>query len=411
MNNSFIQINNISKHFVNVKAVDDVSFEIKEGEFFSLLGPSGCGKTTLLRLLAGFEYPTSGTLLIDGIDITALPPNKRPTNMVFQNYAIFPHLNVEKNIQFGLRKLGLSNDEIEKRVKDVLTLVKLEGYEERFSNQLSGGQRQRVALARALVRQPKVLLLDEPLGALDKKLRDEMQLELRALQKNIGITFIFVTHDQQEAISMSDRVAVMNNGKIQQLSAPNELYKNPENIFVSDFIGETNFLQAETKSIDGNFINVSIEKLGEFKISGVQRAKRGEPKVEVTFSLDSNGILAVTANDKVTGAQANAEIKADRGRLTDSDIERMIADAERYREEDMALARKINLRNALEETVYGLKSSMTEKNDIAGISELDETLEFLEFNSESASYEELQKEADKLFSKFGARVEARKLDM
>ena len=237
MNNSFIQINNISKHFADVKAVDDVSFEVKEGEFFSLLGPSGCGKTTLLRLLAGFEYPTSGNLLIDGIDITELSPDKRPTNMVFQNYAIFPHLNVEKNIQFGLRKLGLSNDEINKRVKDVLTLVKLEGYEERFSNQLSGGQRQRVALARALVRQPKVLLLDEPLGALDKKLRDEMQLELRTLQKNIGITFVFVTHDQQEAISMSDRVAVMNNGKIQQLSAPNELYKNPENKFVSYFIG------------------------------------------------------------------------------------------------------------------------------------------------------------------------------
>ena len=266
MNNSFIQINNISKHFADVKAVDNVSFEIKEGEFFSLLGPSGCGKTTLLRLLAGFEYPTSGNLLIDGTDITALPPDKRPTNMVFQNYAIFPHLNVEKNIQFGLRKLGLSGDEIEKRVKDVLSLVKLEGYEERFSNQLSGGQRQRVALARALIRQPKVLLLDEPLGALDKKLRDEMQLELRTLQKNIGITFVFVTHDQQEAISMSDRVAVMNNGKIQQLSAPNELYKNPENIFVSDFIGETNFLKAETKSNDGEFINVSIEELGEFKI-------------------------------------------------------------------------------------------------------------------------------------------------
>ncbi len=247
MNNSFIQINNISKHFADVKAVDDVSFEIKEGEFFSLLGPSGCGKTTLLRLLAGFEYPTSGNLLIDGTDITAFPPDKRPTNnMVFQNYAIFPHLNVEKNIQFGLRKLGLNNDEIDKRVKGVLSLVKLEGYEERFSNQLSGGQRQRVALARALVRQPKVLLLDEPLGALDKKLRDEMQLELRTLQKNIGITFVFVTHDQQEAISMSDRVAVMNDGKIQQLSAPNELYKNPKNIFVSDFIGETNFLKAET---------------------------------------------------------------------------------------------------------------------------------------------------------------------
>ena len=266
MNNSFIQIKQISKHFGNVKAVDDVSFEIQEGEFFSLLGPSGCGKTTLLRLLAGFEYPTSGNLLLDGSDITALSPDKRPTNMVFQNYAIFPHINVEKNIRFGLRKLGLTNEEIRERVNDVLSLVKLEGYEERFSSQLSGGQRQRVALARALVRQPKVLLLDEPLGALDKKLRDEMQLELRTLQKNIGITFVFVTHDQQEAISMSDRVAVMSEGKIQQLSTPNELYKNPHNIFVSGFIGDTNFLKVETKSQDGEHINVSIEKLGEFKI-------------------------------------------------------------------------------------------------------------------------------------------------
>ena len=266
MNDSFIEINGISKHFGNVKAVDDVSFQIKEGEFFSLLGPSGCGKTTLLRLLAGFEYPTSGNLLLDGSDITALPPDKRPTNMVFQNYAIFPHINVEKNVQFGLRKLGLTSDEIVKRVKDVLSLVKLEGYEERYSSQLSGGQRQRVALARALVRQPKVLLLDEPLGALDKKLRDEMQLELRTLQKEIGITFVFVTHDQQEAISMSDRVAVMSEGKIQQMSSPNELYKNPQNIFVSDFIGETNFLKAKTDSKEGEYINVNIEDLGSFKI-------------------------------------------------------------------------------------------------------------------------------------------------
>ena len=283
MNDSFIQIKQISKHFGNVKAVDDVSFQIKEGEFFSLLGPSGCGKTTLLRLLAGFEYPTSGNLLLDGIDITALPPDKRPTNMVFQNYAIFPHINVEKNVQFGLRKLGLTNEEIYKRVKDVLTLVKLEGYEERFSSQLSGGQRQRVALARALVRQPKVLLLDEPLGALDKKLRDEMQLELRTLQKEIGITFVFVTHDQQEAISMSDRVAVMSEGKIQQMSSPNELYKNPQNIFVSDFIGETNFLQASTKSKEGEFINVIIEELGEFKIQN--NLNISENSSEVTCSI------------------------------------------------------------------------------------------------------------------------------
>ncbi len=231
MNENFIQINRISKHFGNVKAVDDVSFSIKEGEFFSLLGPSGCGKTTLLRLLAGFEYPTNGNLLIDGSDITALPPDKRPTNMVFQNYAIFPHINVEQNIKFGLRKLGLNDDKIKKRVDDVLALVKLEGYEERFSGQLSGGQRQRVALARALVRQPKVLLLDEPLGALDKKLRDEMQLELRTLQKEIGITFVFVTHDQQEAISMSFKVK--NNLNIPENSSDVVCSVRPESMMIS----------------------------------------------------------------------------------------------------------------------------------------------------------------------------------
>ena len=296
MNNSFIQINEISKHFGIVRAVDNVSFQIHEGEFFSLLGPSGCGKTTLLRLLAGFEYPTNGKLLLDGIDITSLPPNKRPTNMVFQNYAIFPHINVEKNIQFGLRKLGLSKEEIEKRVKDVLSLVKLEGYEERFSSQLSGGQRQRVALARALVRQPKVLLLDEPLGALDKKLRDEMQLELRSLQKEIGITFVFVTHDQQEAISMSDRVAVMSEGKIQQLSAPNELYKNPQNIFVSDFIGETNFLKASTKAQDGEFIKVSIESLGEFMIKNNINISENSSEVVCSIRPEAMKIDAVKSD-------------------------------------------------------------------------------------------------------------------
>tara|TARA_B100000886_G_scaffold169126_1_gene115770 strand:+ start:3798 stop:4880 length:1083 start_codon:yes stop_codon:yes gene_type:complete len=296
MNNSFIQINEISKHFGIVRAVDNVSFQIHEGEFFSLLGPSGCGKTTLLRLLAGFEYPTNGKLLLDGIDITSLPPDKRPTNMVFQNYAIFPHINVEKNIQFGLRKLGLSKEEIEKRVKDVLSLVKLEGYEERFSSQLSGGQRQRVALARALVRQPKVLLLDEPLGALDKKLRDEMQLELRSLQKEIGITFVFVTHDQQEAISMSDRVAVMSEGKIQQLSAPNELYKNPQNIFVSDFIGETNFLKASTKAQDGEFIKVSIESLGEFMIKNNINISENSSEVVCSIRPEAMKIDAVKSD-------------------------------------------------------------------------------------------------------------------
>ena len=266
MSENFIDIRNISRHFGTVKAVDDVSFSIKQGEFFSLLGPSGCGKTTLLRLLAGFESANQGEIFIDGVDVTTMPPNLRPTNMVFQNYAIFPHINVKKNIEFGMRKEKLSKQELENRVQEVLSLVKLEGYEERFSNQLSGGQRQRIALARALIKRPKVLLLDEPLGALDKKLRDEMQIELRNLQKAVGITFVFVTHDQSESISMSDRVAVMNEGQIQQISDPHDLYYNPQNIFVSDFIGTTNFLSSSTGSSNGENIMVKIDQIGEFSI-------------------------------------------------------------------------------------------------------------------------------------------------
>ena len=266
MSENFIDIKNISRHFGSVKAVDNVSFFIKQGEFFSLLGPSGCGKTTLLRLLAGFESANQGEIFIDGIDVTTMPPNLRPTNMVFQNYAIFPHINVKKNIEFGMRKEKLSKQELDDRVQEVLSLVKLEGYEERFSNQLSGGQRQRIALARALIKRPKVLLLDEPLGALDKKLRDEMQIELRNLQKAVGITFVFVTHDQGESISMSDRVAVMNDGQIQQISDPHDLYYNPQNIFVSDFIGTTNFLSSSTGASNGEEIMVKIESIGEFSI-------------------------------------------------------------------------------------------------------------------------------------------------
>ena len=266
MSENFIDIKNISRHFGSVKAVDNVSFSIKQGEFFSLLGPSGCGKTTLLRLLAGFESANQGEIFIDGMDVTTMPPNLRPTNMVFQNYAIFPHINVKKNIEFGMRKEKLSKQELDNRVQEALSLVKLEGYEERFSNQLSGGQRQRIALARALIKRPKVLLLDEPLGALDKKLRDEMQIELRNLQKAVGITFVFVTHDQGESISMSDRVAVMNDGQIQQISDPHDLYYNPQNIFVSDFIGTTNFLSSSTGVRNGEDIMVKIESIGEFSI-------------------------------------------------------------------------------------------------------------------------------------------------
>jgi len=262
----FIKIKNVSKNFEEVVAVDNINVDIARGEFFSLLGPSGCGKTTLLRILAGFEYPSSGSVFIDSLDVTDITPNLRPTNMVFQNYAIFPHINVKRNIEFGLRKEKLSKDELDKRVQDDLKMIQLEGYEDRYSNQLSGGQRQRIDLARALVKQPKVLLLDEPLGALDKKLREEMQLELRNLQRSIGITFIFVTHDQEEAMTMSDRVAVMNKGKILQISPPRDLYDNPKNLFVGDFIGQINFLDTQIVKIEGNNAKVLINKLGEHEI-------------------------------------------------------------------------------------------------------------------------------------------------
>lgn len=237
----------VSKHFGQgdavVKALDNVSVQIHKGEFFTLLGPSGCGKTTLLRMIAGFESPTSGQILLDGQDITRLPPNQRPVNTVFQSYALFPHLTVAQNIGFGLQMQGKPASEVAARTAKMLALVKLEAMAGRKTSQLSGGQQQRVALARALAPQPKVLLLDEPLSALDLKLRKEMQTELKRLQRETGITFVFVTHDQEEALTMSDRIGVMAGGHIQQIGAPKDIYTHPVNRFVADFIGETNFLE------------------------------------------------------------------------------------------------------------------------------------------------------------------------
>jgi spermidine/putrescine transport system ATP-binding protein len=227
-----------------VRALDDVSISIQEGEFFTLLGPSGCGKTTLLRLIAGFEMPSAGKILLNGQDITYLPPNKRPVNTVFQSYALFPHLTVAQNIGFGLEMQGRPMAEVKATAARMLALVKMEAFANRKIGQLSGGQQQRVALARALAPAPKVLLLDEPLSALDLKLRKEMQIELKRLQTETGITFIFVTHDQEEALTMSDRVGVMSAGKLQQVGSPKDIYTRPVNRFVASFIGETNFLPA-----------------------------------------------------------------------------------------------------------------------------------------------------------------------
>ncbi|MER8570423.1 ABC transporter ATP-binding protein [Mesorhizobium sp. M1338] len=243
-----IEVVNVSKIFGSgegqVAALDTVSVSIRENEFFTLLGPSGCGKTTLLRLIAGFDFPTAGGILLYGQDIALLPPFKRPVNTVFQSYALFPHMTVADNIGFGLEMLGKPKAEIKARVAEMLKLVKMEALANRRTSQISGGQQQRVALARALAPQPKVLLLDEPLSALDYKLRKEMQIELKRLQHETGITFIFVTHDQEEALTMSDRIAVMSSGKILQVGSPWDIYDKPAERFVADFIGETNFLMA-----------------------------------------------------------------------------------------------------------------------------------------------------------------------
>jgi spermidine/putrescine transport system ATP-binding protein len=237
-----VRLDHVTKEFDDVKAVDDLSLEIERGSFFALLGPSGCGKTTTLRMIGGFEEPTEGTIYLGDEPVSGKPPYKRDVNTVFQSYALFPHLTIFENVAFGLRRRGVRGNDVRGRVLDILNLVGLKGLEKRKPRQLSGGQQQRVALARALVNKPRVLLLDEPLGALDLKLRKQMQLELKAIQNDVGITFIHVTHDQDEAMTMADRIAIMNAGKIEQLGAPTDLYERPQTAFVASFLGISNLL-------------------------------------------------------------------------------------------------------------------------------------------------------------------------
>src|SRR4051812_14507467 len=250
------------KRFGDVTAVDGINLEMPAGEFFSMLGPSGCGKTTTLRMIAGFEQPTSGQILLDGDDMAYTPPHKRHVNTVFQSYALFPHLSVADNVAFGLKRQKTPKHELKQRVAEALELVQLSGYEKRKPSQLSGGQQQRVALARALVLKPSVLLLDEPLGALDAKLRRTLQVELGALQKQIGITFLYVTHDQEEALTMSDRLAVMNHGHIAQLGTPEEVYNEPADAYVADFLGVSNQMDAQVERA-GNGQGPCRLRLGE----------------------------------------------------------------------------------------------------------------------------------------------------
>lgn len=259
-----IRLVGVNKLFGDNQIVKDLDIDVYKGEFLTLLGPSGCGKTTTLRMIAGFEQPTSGEILLEGQNVATLPPNKRDVNTVFQNYALFPHMNVRDNIGYGLRMRGTTKEEINRRVQDALRIVQMDSFATRKPRELSGGQQQRVAVARAIVNNPTVLLLDEPLGALDLKLRKQMQFELKHLQQKLGITFIYVTHDQEEALTMSDRIAVMNNGRIEQIDSPDQIYNHPRTKFVADFIGETNLL--------GGKVAESTEHTQEVLIEGVRFA-------------------------------------------------------------------------------------------------------------------------------------------
>jgi spermidine/putrescine transport system ATP-binding protein len=279
---SVVRFENVRKSFGNFVAVQEANIEIRAGEFFSLLGPSGCGKTTLLRMLAGFESPSSGAIYLDDVNVTALAPDKRPVNTVFQNYALFPHLSVFDNVAFPLRLQKRSKADVKNKVEEYLDLVQLIGKESNMPAQLSGGQKQRVAIARALINEPKVLLLDEPLSALDAKLRQRMLTQLDRIHDEVGVTFVFVTHDQTEALSISDRVAVMNNGLVEQLGAPHEIYESPVSPFVANFIGETNLFIGKVISVKGDWVEVDVPGIGVLKVTADDDIK---PKMGDTINL------------------------------------------------------------------------------------------------------------------------------
>jgi len=279
---ALLEIRNVTRRFGDFVAVDDVTLSIGTGEFFTLLGPSGCGKTTLLRMIAGFDAPDGGEIVLDGQSMTDVPPEARNIHTVFQSYALFPHMTVADNIAFPLRMAKCSAAEVSRRVTEALEDVSLSGMEQRFPHELSGGQRQRVAVARALVSRPKLLLLDEPLAALDAKLKERMQLELITLQKEVGITFVYVTHDQEEALALSHRIAVMNKGRVEQLDEPATIYSFPKNRFVADFIGECNLLEGRVTALEGDVLTLAVTDLGVVKVAGATTAEAG---AEATLAL------------------------------------------------------------------------------------------------------------------------------
>jgi putrescine transport system ATP-binding protein len=312
-NMPLLRIEGVAKKFGSFRAVDRVSLDIAAGEFFALLGPSGCGKTTLLRMLAGFETPDEGRILLGGKDIAQVLPHERPINMMFQNYALFPHLNVRDNIAFGLRRAGMAKAEINTRVAEMVTLVKLDGLEKRKPDQLSGGQRQRVALARSLARRPQVLLLDEPLAALDKKLRESTQLELMELQRRLGMTFIIVTHDQEEAMTVASRIGVMDAGRLDQVATPRELYEAPLSRWIAEFIGEVNLFDGEVRSREAGRIVVSTRDAGAISVA--------EPRNPVTKATVSVAIrpekVKLSRRGPVSDGTSSQSINRLEGVITD----------------------------------------------------------------------------------------------
>jgi spermidine/putrescine transport system ATP-binding protein len=302
-----IRLAGVTKRFGDVVAVDAVDLEVGAGEFFSLLGPSGCGKTTTLRMIGGFDLPTSGRIELRGRDMTQAPPDKRPVNMVFQSYALFPHLDVAGNIAFGLKRRNVASAEITRRTGEILERVNLAGYQKRRTNELSGGQQQRVALARALVNEPQVLLLDEPLGALDLKLRKRLQVELKRIQMDVGITFVYVTHDQEEALTMSDRIAVMHGGRIEQVGVPEDLYDRPATSFVADFIGTTNLLSGTVEGVEGGAAVLRLDTGEACRVAA--NGHRSGAHVQVSLRPEAISLEAVAALAAGAGGGLTATVE------------------------------------------------------------------------------------------------------
>jgi putrescine transport system ATP-binding protein len=332
-----LRMEGVAKRFGGFRAVDGISLDIAAGEFFALLGPSGCGKTTLLRMLAGFETPDEGRILLNGRDIAQVLPHERPVNMMFQNYALFPHLSVRDNIAFGPKRAGMTRKDINARVAEMVALVKLEGLEKRKPDQLSGGQRQRVALARSLARRPQVLLLDEPLAALDKKLRENTQAELMELQRRLGMTFIIVTHDQEEAMTVASRIGVMDAGRLEQVATPRELYEAPASRWIAEFIGEINLFDGEVKSREHNRLTIATRDAGTIVIAGprnpvtktnvsvairpekVKLSRRG-PVADAAASKSLNRLEGVVSDVSYLGGLTTYKVKLDSGAVVSSSM-------------------------------------------------------------------------------------------